>query len=115
MRFPRSKFGITLAILYLLIALSVIILEKGGSRSDLLLGIFTFFVTFPLSLLLSQLFPSLGIDSGDWIRQPLNATYGMTLAFCVLACALLYYLIGALLGALFKGIVKILSKKPKAT
>jgi hypothetical protein len=113
MKFPRSKIGLVLAILYSIFTIMVIYTERTAPPSGgfiTLQGLGTFVITLPASLLLYKLFPSLGTDSGHLISDPMSPSIFMTLTVLVLSCAFLVYLFGALLGALGKFIKGIFSK-----
>lgn len=117
MKFPRSKFGLILATIYTLVAVYVLYDDRVNSGAGFisLKGLTTFLATLPAALLLDKLFPSLNIDSGQLVRDPLTPATALLFAGMVLSCAFLVYLLGALLGSLpkiFKWIFKNSPTKP---
>lgn len=114
MKFPRSKFGLGLAVIYTLGAFYIMYDDRVNSGAGFisLKGLMTFLVTLPASLLLDGLFPSLDIDSGQMVKDPLTPGSGLLFAGMLLFCALLVYLLGALLGATPKFLKRVFSKSP---
>jgi hypothetical protein len=115
MKFPRSKLGLILATVYTLAALYLIYDDRVNSGAGFvsLKGLTTFLVTFPASLLLDKLFPSLGIDSGQLVKDPLNLGSALIYAGMLLFCATLVYFLGAILGSLPRLLRRLfLSRRP---
>jgi hypothetical protein len=84
--FPRSLCGAILAGLYVIVATTVVVLdrrESGGGNWITLRGLGAYLITFPISL------------AGERLGRRLDYRKNLDMAFAIGVCALLAYLLGA--------------------
>jgi len=105
MKFLKSKFGLVLTLLYLPVALAGIWSDRYEPSHNSfinLTGLLTVLVTFPVSMLMNHLFPSLGIDGMMCIDTPYSNQTVAVIATMLLLNALLVYLIGVFLSLFWR-------------
>jgi hypothetical protein len=103
--FPRSKFGLVLAVLYLVLAIGIAWSDRYESTSGGFIsmkGLATSVVTLPAAYLISYCIPPLSFDHLDFFETPYSATTLFSISLAIALCALLVYLLGAALGVMAK-------------
>ena len=105
MKFPKSKFGLALALVYLALALFFVLTDRyepsHGSFINLS-GLLTLMATFPTSVVMDKIFPSFGIDGMMFIETPYSAQTIAVITAMLLINALLVYFIGVLLALFWR-------------
>jgi len=105
--FPRSKLGLVLSILYLILAIGIARADRYEPPASGFIstqGLATSAVTFPGAYILSTLCPPLSFDQLSFFETPYSTHTVLAIGLAIAICAFLIYLFGALLGATAKAI-----------
>jgi hypothetical protein len=103
--FPRSKFGLVLAILYVALAVGIAYSERYGGPTGSFIsmpGLATSAITYPAAFFLSSCVPWLSFDQLGFFDTPYSSKTLFAIGLSIALCAFLVYLIGAALGSLSK-------------
>jgi hypothetical protein len=105
--FPRSKFGLVLAAVYLVLAIGIAWTDRYDPATGFFIstqGLATVAVTFPAAYFLSTCVPPLSFDQLGFFDTPYSPRTIFTIGLSIAICALLVYLLGSALGAFAKAL-----------
>jgi ABC-type transport system involved in cytochrome c biogenesis permease subunit len=88
MKFPKSRFGALLALIYIVVAMFVVRADRRDTSGGwiTLRGVLAYIVTLPVSAV------------GEKLRMTPDYRRNTDMAFAIIVCAGIVYLLGALIG-----------------